>query len=67
MESVLAYARLHRKFSFRSLLISQRDKLEIVVTFLAVLELMKMGKLYLTQEHLFDDIMIDSLEEGGAL
>ncbi|HIX14160.1 MAG TPA: segregation/condensation protein A [Candidatus Hungatella pullicola] len=67
VESVLAYARLHRKFSFRSLLISQRDKLEIVVTFLAVLELMKMGKLYLTQEHLFDDIMIDSLEEGGAL
>ena len=41
------------------------DKLEVVVTFLAVLELMKMGKIHLTQEHLFDDMNIETLEPEG--
>ena len=40
----------------------QKDKTEIVVTFLAILELMKMGKLHLTQEHLFDDMMMETTE-----
>ena len=45
----------------------QRDKTEVVVTFLAFLELMKVGKIHLTQEHLFDDMYIESLEpEGGG-
>ena len=39
------------------------DKLEVVVTFLAILELMKIGKIHLTQEHLFDDMEI---ENAGA-
>ncbi len=56
----------HRKFSFRQMLEKQRDKTEVVVTFLALLELMKVGKIHLTQEHLFDDMYIESLEpEGG--
>ena len=59
------YARGHRKFSFRQLLERQGDKVEIVVTFLAVLELMKMGKIYLTQEELFDDMNIETLEPEG--
>ena len=64
--SVLGYARKHRKFSFRQMLEKQRDKTEVVVTFLALLELMKVGKIHLTQEHLFDDMYIESLEpEGG--
>ena len=64
--SVLGYARKHRKFSFRQMLEKQRDKMEVVVTFLALLELMKVGKIHLTQEHLFDDMYIESLEpEGG--
>ena len=53
---VMSYARRQRRFSFRELLEGQGDKLEIVVTFLAVLELMKIGKIHLTQEHLFDDL-----------
>ena len=36
-----------------------------MVTFLAVLELMKMGKIYLTQEELFDDMNIETLEPEG--
>lgn len=62
IDSVLGYARKHRKFSFRSMLGRQKDKTEIVVTFLAILELMKMGKLHLTQEHLFDDMMMETTE-----
>ena len=56
------YAERHRRFSFRGMLSRQRDKTEIVVTFLALLELMKMGRIHLTQEHLFDDMMIEALE-----
>lgn len=63
--SVMGYARQHRRFSFRQLLERQGDKLEVVVTFLAVLELMKMGKIYLTQETLFDDMNIETLEPEG--
>ena len=61
-EAVLEYAERHRRFSFRGMLSRQRDKTEIVVTFLALLELMKMGRIHLTQEHLFDDMMIEALE-----
>ena len=64
-ESVMAYARKHRKFRFRQLLERQTDKLEVVVTFLAVLELMKMGKIFLTQENLFDDMNMETLEPDG--
>ena len=63
--SVMDYARKHRRFSFRAMLERQGDKLEVVVTFLAVLERMKIGKIHLTQEHLFDDMEIETLEEEG--
>ncbi len=63
--TVLDYARKHRKFSFRGMLNRQKDKTEVVVTFLALLELMKVGKIHLTQEHLFDDMMIETLEPEG--
>lgn len=63
--SVLGYARKHRKFSFRQMLEKQNDKTEVVVTFLALLELMRVGKIHLTQEHLFDDMCIESLEPEG--
>lgn len=63
--NVLGYARKHRNFSFRQMLERQSDKLEVVVTFLAILELMKMGKIRLTQEHTFDDMYIETLEAEG--
>lgn len=65
ISSVLDYARKHRKFSFRGMLTRQKDRTEIVVTFLALLELMKIGKIHLTQENLFDDMMIEALEPEG--
>ena len=54
------YATQHKHFSFRNLLESQCSKVEIIVTFLAILELMKVGKIYISQENLFDDIKIES-------
>lgn len=63
--SVMDYARKHRKFRFRQMLEKQTDRLELVVTFLAILELMKIGKISLTQEHLFDDMQIETLEPEG--
>lgn len=54
------YAMKHRNFSFRQLLEKQSSRLEIIVTFLAVLELMKAGTIYISQEHTFDDIQIES-------
>ena len=64
--SVMAYARKLRTFRIRQILEQSTDKLEIVVTFLAVLELMKIGKIHLTQENLFDDMEIETLEPEGA-
>lgn len=55
-----AYAMQHKKFSFRSLLEAQSSKMEIIVTFLAILELMKVGKISIYQENAFDDIEIES-------
>lgn len=54
------YAMNHRFFSFRQLLEKQSSKLEVIVTFLAVLELMKAGNIYISQEKTFDDIKIES-------
>jgi segregation and condensation protein A len=60
MEHLEQYASKNKQFSFRNLLEKQCSKVEIIVTFLAILELMKMGKITISQEHIFDDIMIDS-------
>ena len=57
---VEAYAREHRTFSFRKLLEKQGSKAEIIVTFLILLELMKVGKICISQENIFDDILITS-------
>ena len=55
------YCQTHRSFSFRSLLESQCTKTEIIVTFLAVLELIRSGTIRVVQEQIFDDIQIQSI------
>lgn len=62
---VMDYARKHRSFRFRNMLERQSDRFELVVTFLAILELMKIGKIHATQEYTFDDIKIETLEAEG--
>ena len=63
---MLAYARRHGRFSFRQMLKNSKGRSETVVSFLAILELMKMGKICLTQEKAFSDLDIELFpEEGG--
>lgn len=57
---VTDYAKSHRRFSFRELLKKQKSKTQLVVTFLAILQLMKEGTITIRQEQPFEDIMIDS-------
>ena len=58
---VEAYAREHKQFSFRKLLEKQASKMEVIVTFLIILELMKTSKITISQENIFEDIFITSL------
>ena len=50
------------RLSFKEMLYEHPTKLNAVVTFLAVLELMKSGKITIVQENIFDDIMIEAVE-----
>lgn len=63
MDYVRNYSRHHRRFSFRDLLESQSSKTQVIVTFLAILELMKMGDIMISQDKIFDEIQIETLEK----
>ena len=51
-----------KRCSFKQLLEEQSSKMEVIVSFLAVLELIKIGQIEVHQERTFDDIYIDSIE-----
>lgn len=55
---IFEYISSHDRCSFRELLEKQGSKMEIIVSFLVVLELMKIGQIYIEQDQLFDDIII---------
>lgn len=57
------YLLKHRYCSFVDLLEKQNSKMEIIVTFLLVLEMMKIGKIVIRQEEIFGDIQIVVKEE----
>ena len=60
LEYLKDYISSHKKFSFRDVLKNQKSKMHLVVTFLAILEMMKMGTITVEQENTFDDIIITS-------
>lgn len=51
-----------KKCSFKQLLEEAKSKVEVIVSFLAVLELIKVGEIEVHQEKTFGDIYIDSIE-----
>ncbi len=63
MHEIQAYALTNKRFSFRALLMEQYDKMDIVVTFLCILELMKIGRMHVVQEEIFDEIEIEYLAD----
>ena len=58
------YARERGRFSFLELLEGQRTKMHKIVTFLAVLELVKGGRLHVCQQEIFGDIDMEYTGEG---
>ena len=58
---VMDYISENRHCSFKKILFGQRSKMQVIVTFLAILELMKTGKINIIQNHIFDDIIIDAV------
>lgn len=66
MVQMKEYASSHRKFSFRRLLEGQKSRVQVIVTFLSILELMKMGYIHVQQESLFDDIQVEVTEDPAS-
>lgn len=63
MEYVQEFISLHKHFSFRELLERSASKVQVIVTFLAVLELIKTGFITVEQESRSDDIVITVKEK----
>lgn len=61
IDFVYDYAVNNENCSFRKLLNKQASKIQIIVTFLAILELMKIGKINIQQDNIFDDIIITTI------
>lgn len=61
-----AYLKEHKRFSFRNLLEKQHSKMHIVVTFLAVLEMMKLGQIHVEQDHTCGEILIERIGDGNG-
>ncbi|MGP1433482.1 MAG: segregation and condensation protein A [Catonella sp.] len=57
------YGKLHKYFSFKDFLLNQPSRLHVVVSFLAVLELMKVGVIKAVQEVSDSDIAIEFISE----
>ncbi len=62
MDEIRTSVRGLKGINFRTLLEMQASRINIIVTFLAILELMKVGDIVIKQDELFGDIIIDSLE-----
>ncbi len=52
------YAAEHGQFSFRRLLGARAGRMYVIVTFLGILELIKVGRLFIKQDGMFDDIRL---------
>jgi segregation and condensation protein A len=63
MGDVREYVLKHRKCSFRAMLSEKSTKVDVIVTFLSILELMKTGVITVSQEKIFDDINITLRED----
>ena len=61
IEDLQVYGLANRHFSFRKYMESKKKKMEIIITFLGILELIKMGRIVIQQNKTFDDIIIDYL------
>ena len=64
---VASYIRSHRKLNFRELLENRRSRMDVIVTFLVVLELMKTGAVSVSQDGIEEDIIITVSDTADGL
>lgn len=64
MDEVREYAKRHGKFNFEALLMEQHTKMDVIITFLSILELMKDGTLRAIQNSLFAEIEMEYVQAG---
>lgn len=62
IDYIINLSKQYDTISFRDVLETQISRVEIIVTFLAVLELMKMGNISIIQRDIFDDIIIQYID-----
>ena len=65
IDHIMAFGMEHKTFSFRRILSEGHSKTHLIVSFLAVLELMKSGAIRIAQEEIFGDIWIEMTGEGS--
>ena len=65
-EYIKQYVISHHQLGFRDLLEKQNSKMEVIVTFLVVLELIKVGIVSIEQDSIFDDILICVCEDAES-
>ncbi len=63
---IRAYLQAHPRTDFRALLESQESKEEVIVTFLILLELMKVQKVHIVQDSICGKILIEASEASGT-
>ena len=62
IEYVSTTIKKRKKCSFKQLLEQSKSKVKVIVSFLAILELIKIGEIEVHQDNTFGDIYIDSIE-----
>ncbi len=63
--TILATAGRGKSLNFKELITDHQDKLEIVITFLSVLELNRLRKIKLEQSRRFGEIQVELTRRGG--
>lgn len=63
MIQMKTYATRHRKFGFHQILSEQKSKVQVIVTFLSILELMKMGYVHVDQDSADDDMEVEVIKD----
>ena len=66
INEIVSILQINSHSTFHSLLSTDRTRLEIIITFLALLELIKHHSIFALQENPFDDIQLDSIGDLSA-
>ena len=67
IDFILKQVKENEQMKFSDLFANEQRKLVIVVTFFALLELMRLGRIKITQEKLFGEIIIHKIREQSTI